>query len=242
MLLPIRQLSLLALGLVLVLALLATAKANRLGLETTIANNPAEPYQELAASLSDLQTEKTLLEDQVALLRRQLKTAEADALVARSELQKLHTLEDAVGLATRKGPGVIITLDDRPGGSASADLPEEICHAANLRDIINLLRLAGATAISINDQRVLVSTTTTCIDNGVLINGNRLLAPYFIKAIGDTDILRNYLATKRYLPTIHQRKEKGALKFEVLPSPELVLPEFKGQLTTQETRLRTSQP
>lgn len=223
--------------------MLATTKAGRLILLTDpngASAVPTEPFQELVASLSDLQTEKTLLEDQVSLMRRQLKTAEADALVARSELQKLHTLEEAVGLTARKGPGVIITLEDRPGGSINTDLPEEICHAANLRDIINVLRLAGATAISINDQRVLTSTTTTCIDNGVLINSNRSLTPYFIKAIGDSDILRNYLATKRYLPTLHQRQEKGALKFEVLPSQELVVPEFKGQLVIQETRLSST--
>src|SRR3989344_1155207 len=138
---------------------------------------PAEPYQELTASLSELQTEKTVLEDQVASLRRQLKVAETDALIARSELQKLHNLEEEVGLTAKKGAGVIIALEDVPGGALSTEVPEEVCHAANLRDIINLLRLAGAEAISINEQRILLSSTTICIDNGILINNTKSLSP-----------------------------------------------------------------
>ncbi|OGC82737.1 MAG: hypothetical protein A2788_00405 [Candidatus Abawacabacteria bacterium RIFCSPHIGHO2_01_FULL_46_8] len=198
---------------------------------------PAEPYQELTASLSELQTEKTVLEDQVASLRRQLKVAETDALIARSELQKLHNLEEEVGLTAKKGAGVIIALEDVPGGALSTEVPEEVCHAANLRDIINLLRLAGAEAISINEQRILLSSTTICIDNGILINNTKSLSPFIIKAIGDPDTLRDFLTTKSYLPQIQQRKDQGSLKFEINTSADLVITEFKGQLTTKEVRL-----
>lgn len=237
MFIPLRQSIIFILGVAIALAIFAIVKAGPLGRPVI---DPAEPYQELTASLNDLQTEKAVLEDQVASLRRQLKTAETDALIARSELQKLHALEEAVGLTVRKGPGVIITLEDMPGGAISGDVPEEICHAANLRDIVNLLRLAGAEAISINDQRVLLTTTTVCIENGVLINSTKSLAPYFIRALGKPDRLRDFLTTKYYLPEINRRKDSGALKFDVSVSADLVIPEFKGQLTTKEVRQRAT--
>lgn len=231
---PFKHSLIFLLGILIAAVGLSIVRSNELALP---ALNPAEPYQELGASLNELQTEKAVLEDSVGSLRRQLKIVEADAFIARSELQKLHTLEDQVGLTPHKGPGVIISLEDLPGGSVSGEVPEEVCHAANLRDIVNVLRLAGAEAISINDQRILISTTTICIDNGVLINNTKTLPPFIIKAVGAPETLRDFIATKSYLPNIHGRKDSGMLKLEVITSTNLVINEFKGQLTTTETRI-----
>ena len=73
---------------------------------------------------------------------------------------------------------------------------EEISNinSSDLLVIVNALKLAGAEAISINDERIInMSDIVTINDTFVKINGQRILAPYVIKAIGKQTYLESAL-------------------------------------------------
>lgn len=88
--------------------------------------------------------------------------------------------EEKIGLTDVSGQGVIITL---------TDTSEQSYSYSNLVDFVNELRYAGATAISINDYRVITTTEIVEISKKyILLNGDqRVSSPYVIKAIGDKE-------------------------------------------------------
>lgn len=94
--------------------------------------------------------------------------------------QELREYEEKIGLTDVTGQGVIITLTDSKMHSYSY---------SNLVDFINELKYAGATAISINDHRIISTTEIVEISKKyILLNGDeRISSPYIIKAIGDKE-------------------------------------------------------
>lgn len=91
---------------------------------------------------------------------------------------ELKEYETKIGLTDVTGQGVIITLTDTAKQSYSY---------SNLVDFVNELKYAGATAISINDCRIIATTEIVEISKKyILLNGDqRISSPYVIKAIGD---------------------------------------------------------
>lgn len=58
--------------------------------------------------------------------------------------------------------------------------------AEDLLIIVDYLKLAGAEAISINDERIINMSDIVYVNNSIIyVNQQRILAPYHIKAIGD---------------------------------------------------------
>ena len=77
------------------------------------------------------------------------------------------------------GNGVVLKLSDNNIMSFSA---------SSFIALVNELKYAGAEAISINNQRIVNSTDIVMINNKyILINGERIIGPYEVKAIGDKE-------------------------------------------------------
>lgn len=91
---------------------------------------------------------------------------------------ELKEYEELIGLTDVSGEGIILTLTDTDIRSYKP---------SNLVDFVNELKYAGATAISINDNRIINTTEIVEISKKyILLNGNqRISSPYIIKAIGD---------------------------------------------------------
>lgn len=86
------------------------------------------------------------------------------------------------------GEGVIITL---------TDTEEKSVTSIDLVNLVNELVLAGAEAISINDNRVVNITDIVDIGNQfTVINSQRISSPYTIKAIGEKTYLQSALTIK----------------------------------------------
>ena len=105
------------------------------------------------------------------------------------ELNEANTI---LGLTDVTGKGIVITLEDNEEASITAN---------DIILLLNELRLAGAEAISINDERIINMTDIVNIDANtdnlfVRINGQRILAPYIIKAIGNQSYLESALVGK----------------------------------------------
>ena len=102
---------------------------------------------------------------------------------------ELNEYEQKIGLTDVTGEGVIITLTDTDMQSYSYN---------NLVDFVNELKYAGATAISINDCRIIATTEIVEISKRyILLNGDqRVSSPYVIKAIGNKQKLVDTLRLK----------------------------------------------
>ena len=66
----------------------------------------------------------------------------------------------------------------------------------DILNLVNELFLAGAEAISINDERVVAMTDIKTVGSFILVNRTRKASPYTIKAIGDTKYLESALMIK----------------------------------------------
>ena len=99
--------------------------------------------------------------------------------------KELEEANMSLGKTDVEGEGIVITLKDSTDNYIKAE---------NLLLIVNALKLAGAEAISINEQRIINMTDIVDINNSFIkINGQRILAPYIIKAIGNQTYLESGL-------------------------------------------------
>lgn len=101
--------------------------------------------------------------------------------------QELLQTNKLVGKTEVTGEGIIITLSDNN---------ETTILDTDLLKLINELRLAGAEAISINDVRVVGMTDIVEVNDTILVNEERVVSPYVVKAIGNQTYLSSALSLK----------------------------------------------
>ena len=93
-----------------------------------------------------------------------------------------------LGYTDLEGQGIIITLKNTP---------EKQVVSENILTLVNELRLAGAEAISVNDERIISTSEIIDVDTRfIIINGQRLVEPFVIKAIGDKKYLGSSITIK----------------------------------------------
>lgn len=101
---------------------------------------------------------------------------------------ELEQVNMQLGKTDMQGEGIEITLRETNN--------EEISRitADDLILIINSLKISGAEAISINDERIINMSDIVDINQSFIkINGQRIVAPYIIKAIGNQSYLESSL-------------------------------------------------
>ncbi|MEI6498888.1 MAG: DUF881 domain-containing protein [bacterium] len=190
--------------------------------------NPIVPYTSLKDTKESLYAEQKQLNNEIKSLQESIQAAQSQSdstAISRNDLDTLQLAKARAGLTEVSGQGVIVTISDNNVGNIS---DSSIVHAADLRDIINLLWSSGAEAIAINDQRIVINTAIDCIVNTILINDIRLSTPFTIKAIGNSEILYDRLTNKSILKDIYTRKQKDGLIFDVEPKNSLNLSLFDG--------------
>lgn len=131
----------------------------------------------LAAASDRAENEIADLEQTRSSLRSSTESREAALQTAR---QRANVLGILAGTLPAVGPGVVLTIQD-PSGAVGID---------QLLNGLQELRDAGAEAIEINNTvRVVAQTSFEDGDNGVLVDGQQLSAPYTIEAIGSSHTL-----------------------------------------------------
>jgi uncharacterized protein YlxW (UPF0749 family) len=93
------------------------------------------------------------------------------------------------GYTAMEGPGLEIIMYDNIGGGIGLNFNDYIIHDVDIMNIINDLRVAGAEAISINDQRIIASSEVKCGGPIIRVNGKSIGTPFVINAIGDPQLL-----------------------------------------------------
>lgn len=108
--------------------------------------------------------------------------------------QELNINNTALGLTDVSGQGVIVTLKDNQGVTnenigITDDIRSYLVHDANLREIVRKLKISGAEAISISDERIVNDTSIICSGNVIRVNDKKVSSPFEIKAIGSPELL-----------------------------------------------------
>ncbi len=92
----------------------------------------------------------------------------------------------AAGYLPVQGSGVVVTIDDSKRAMKPGENPNlYLIHDDDMLKVINELWAAGAEAISINEQRLVVGSEIRCAGPTISVNNSRYSPPYEIRAIGD---------------------------------------------------------
>ena len=133
-----------------------------------------------------------------------------------------------IGLTEVTGPGIIITIADSDlDPSKVLDSSNLLVHDSDILKIVNELKNAGAEAISINNQRVILTTPIICGGNIININGERIGSPFEIKAIGSPEALANL---SRPYGILSNLKDRGINVSEIKKSNNITIPKYSGVL------------
>lgn len=170
-----------------------------------------------------------------------LKETEKVDIELRQEIEKAtennSELEDAknqisegnkvIGLTEVTGSGVIITVSDSDiDPNTVLNSSDLLVHDKDILKIVNELRNAGAEAISINDQRVILTTSIICGGNIININGERIGSPFVIKSIGSPEALANLERPGGYVSILKDRGINVTLK----KANDITIPKYSGVL------------
>lgn len=189
-------------------------------------------------SIERLEAEQQELKTSLAMLRQEV--SERQQAVA-AETVRLHSLQAELerqkilaGLTPVQGPGVLVILDDsRAQIPTGADANLYLVHEYDLRDVVNVLWLAGSEAIAINDERLVSSSSVYCLGSTVIVNDTRLSPPYTIRAIGNPRIQQDYLRNPSYLTGLKEKQRLYGLHFQIESATDLTLPAFSGGFPSQ---------
>lgn len=187
---------------------------------------------DLAEQINQLRKENGSLKEQIYDLEKQIKDYQDSAAsisktteLLKDELDKVKIL---AGLTDVDGPGIIVTLDDsKIPITSNVDPNSFLLHDADILQVINELKAAGAEAISINDQRIVSTTEIRCAGPTISINNMRYSAPYIIKAIGDPKTLKNSLMMRGGI--IDLLKE-FSIEVKIEESNLISIPRYTGNL------------
>lgn len=128
-------------------------------------------------------------EDTLSRIEEYKQTSQSNEETEKLVDEELDNVNLLLGNTDVEGQGIEITINETDN--------EEIekVTADDLLLIINALKQAGAEAISINDERIINMTDVVYIEGAdiIRVNGQRILAPYTIKAIGNQTYLESAL-------------------------------------------------
>lgn len=133
-----------------------------------------------------------------------------------------------IGLTEVTGPGVVFTVTDSDiDPNTVVDSSYLLVHDKDILKIVNELKNAGAEAISINGQRVILTTSIICGGNIINMNGERIGSPFEIKAIGSPEALANLSRPGGWLSKL---RDRGVKVSEPKKSNNITIPKYSGVL------------
>lgn len=133
--------------------------------------------------------------------------------------QELEDAQKKLGFTDVTGEGIIITLEDNESKNIER---------FDLISLVNELKLAGAEAISINNERIVTNTDIALINNRIiLVNGRRISGPYIVKAIGDKKYLESAITIKGgYLDEIKANEKT----INYIIDENIVINQYQGEM------------
>ncbi len=169
-------------------------------------------YRSLASVVETESREYDALTARVSELTGEVDTLSAavDSREVERYQRRSDRLRDPAGLEPQAGPGVTVELADSPTEVVDAALaitdPDEaidinqlVVHQQDIQAVVNAMWVGGATAVTIEGQRVISTTGIKCEGNAVQLQGSPYPQPYEISAVGDPDELLAAIESDEYL-------------------------------------------
>jgi uncharacterized protein YlxW (UPF0749 family) len=139
----------------------------------------------------DLQNELNKKQEKVLQIEKEL-SKEAQVFFNLAEDTEKYRI--FLGKVKVKGKGVEVTLADGDYNPLEENANNYIVHEYHVFKLINELYISGATAISINGQRLSHNSYIICNGPVITVDGFQHPAPFVISAIGDPEILSSALS------------------------------------------------
>jgi uncharacterized protein YlxW (UPF0749 family) len=202
----------------------------------------ADGRDRAGATIRRLEQEQEDLKARIGRLRQELAVYEQQTAATTERLEELgaelNHQKALAGLVAAEGPGMTLTLDDsqRQAIPAGQDPSALIVHEYDLRDVVNLLWMAGAEGIAINEERIVGTTSIYCVGSTVMVNDTRLSPPYIVRAIGDPNRLEDFLRNPSYLAEVKEKARRNGLIFKFQRSTAVSLPTYQGSIALQYAR------
>lgn len=150
-----------------------------------------------------------------------------ESAALKTEVDHLSML---AGLTDVEGPGVMVVMTDSTAENTSGDEADYLIHDSDLLTMLNELRDAGAEALSLNGQRVLATSEVRCAGSVVIINGQRVSAPFVIYAIGDPTTLYNALTMRNGVVDV---LSQWKINVSVTMSDKLLIEKYTGVIPSE---------
>ncbi len=167
-------------------------------------------YEETETKLADIETKISSYKNEMANVNT------AKSLID----EEYFDTENYLGYTDVEGQGITIIL---------RDTPEKQVVSENILTLVNELRLAGSEAISINSERIVSTSEIVDVDTRfVIINGQRVVEPFVIKAIGDKKYLESSISIKGgYMDTM--KANDIDVTYEL--SDRVTIPKYNNKLS-----------
>ncbi len=191
------------------------------------------------AAIQRLEEEQKVLKARIGQLRQELAGHQQETTATTGLLEEisaeLDRQKEMAGVVAAHGPGLEVMLDDsrRQAIPPGADPSAYIVHEYDLRDVVNLLWMAGAEGIAINEERVVGSTSIYCVGSTVMVNDTRLSPPYVVHAIGDANRLEDFFRNPSHLVEVKDKARRNGLIFQFHRSAAVKLPAYQGGFVLQ---------
>lgn len=117
---------------------------------------------------------------------------------------EVDVLEDPAGLTEQSGPAIRVTLTDAPAErreTYEGNPNDLVVHQQDIQAVANALWRGGATAVTVQGQRLVSTTGIKCYGNTVSLQGVPYAPPYVIVGIGPVLDMQISIDTDKTLQT-----------------------------------------
>ncbi|MCE1245307.1 MAG: DUF881 domain-containing protein [Firmicutes bacterium] len=197
--------------------------------------------EELAKMVKYLEGEKAKLQADLAKARQTINEFEDTSTKGKDEFDTLRKqlleARQESGLTNVRGPGLMIVLNDSKIKPKPDDDPNYyIVHDVDLITLVNELWASGAEAISINEQRVVMTTAIRCVGPTITVNTERLSPPYVVRVIGPAENLETGLKyTGGFMDNMAPNIDRG-VQIKIAKSSDLSIKAYNGSLVNRFAR------
>jgi uncharacterized protein YlxW (UPF0749 family) len=194
-------------------------------------------YTDLASLVQDEADQYAALRQQVTDLDAQVQSLSAD--MSDRDVNRFHRkiaeLKDPAGLEPRTGPGLTVTLSDAPEdviNSTTGDVNLLLVHQQDIQAVVNALWKGGASAVTVEGQRIVSTTGIKCEGNAVQLQGVPYPQPYVIQAVGDQGSLLTAIEGDDYLQAYRDQADDPAISvgWDLQLEPTVTAPAYDGLL------------
>jgi uncharacterized protein YlxW (UPF0749 family) len=194
-------------------------------------------YTDLSSIVSSESHDVEALKAQAAQLNEEVQqlTAEVGDKQVDKINAKVQELQGPAGRDPVTGPGVTVTLSDAPESvrdTSEIDVNYLVVHQQDIQAVVNAMWLGGATAVTIQGQRIITTTGIKCSGNAVRLHGIPYSQPYVISAVGDQGSLYSALMDSHYLQIYRDQSAQPdiAVGWDLQLADSIKAPAYEGPI------------